>query len=221
MIKRPFFCLSKPRIEYELMGRQTLEPQEISLPKTVTLLLAGPLIQKDIAIKVGDAVKTGQKLTLKSGEGPYVISSATGVISAISPFMEIMDVFLRRFQSTQHPRKRSMIHFHSNARIQHWNSIRLLSFTPGGPRFDLFRNPEKPIHTVVVFGGNTDLLIATNQYVITSETRNIKNGIEILKKIAGLERIIIAVPRDLVSGFGHMGADLKGVDLAIRQPIPR
>lgn len=222
MIKRPFICLSKPEIKYELLGGQATEPREISLPNTVTLLLESPLVRKDVALKVGDAVKTGQKLSLSDDADTYVISSVTGTISSISPFYgdygrvytaisintaaeeEVDDAFGLK---SQEPTLETATDF--------------LSFTPGGPLFDVFKDPEKPIHTVVVFGGNTDLLIATNQYVITSQIEHISNGISILKKITGVEKVIIAVPRDLVAGFGHVGAELKGVDLAYPSAHPK
>ena len=222
MIKRPFICLSKPRIEYELLGRQAMTPVEMSQPKSVTLLLAAPLVEKDIAIKVGDAVKTGQKLFLKAGEGPYVISSVTGTISAIAPFYgDYGSVFTAISIKTSADEEIDTGFSEKSTAPTLETASAFLSFTPGAPDFELFNNPDKPIHTLVVFGGNTDLLIATNQYVITSEVEDIKNGISFLKDITGIEKVVIAVPRDLVAGFGHMGADLVGVDLVYPSAQPK
>ncbi|MCJ7772570.1 MAG: 4Fe-4S dicluster domain-containing protein, partial [Desulfobacterales bacterium] len=58
-----------------------------------------------------------------------------------------------------------------------------------------------------------DLLITTNQYIIKSELNNITKGINILKTITGINDVVIAVPRELLQGAGHTGANLKAVDL--------
>jgi electron transport complex protein RnfC len=73
-------------------------------------------------------------------------------------------------------------------------------------------NPDKEIHTIVVLGGNSDILITGNQYIINHEIDSIIQGIRYIKDITGLDNIIIAVPRELAQGFGHTGATLKAFD---------
>jgi electron transport complex protein RnfC len=76
----------------------------------------------------------------------------------------------------------------------------------------LFRSGDHAIHTLVVAGVDADLLVATNQFIIKSEMHAINRGIDILKAATGVSQVAIAVPRDLVQGFGHTGADeLKAV----------
>ncbi len=222
MIKRPFICLSKPKITYELIDGRLAEPKKIPRPRTVTLLLDDPLTRKDISIKVGDTVKKGQKLSLKDDHDAYVISSVSGTISAISGF--IGDYGKSCTAITVDTTETDEVDDQFSAQIQEpalKTAVSYLSFLPGGACFDLFLDPEKPIKTIVVFGGNTDLLIATNQYVIKSRIDDITHGISILKKITGIEDVIIAVPRDLVPGFGHTGAKLKGVDLTYPSANPK
>jgi Na+-translocating ferredoxin:NAD+ oxidoreductase subunit C len=222
MIKKPFICLSKPRIQYELLGVKAMDPQEISLPGMVTLLIDSPLIQKDIPFKIGDAVKTGQKISFGDDGSPYVISSVTGNITAISPFYgDYGRVFTAISIKTE---KKEELDKGFSAKSKNptlETAAEFLAFTPGAPCFTLFKNPDKPIHTIVVFGGNTDLLIATNQYVVKARIEDITHGISILKQITGIDKIIIAVPRDLVPGFGHVGAELKGVDLSYPSAHPK
>jgi Na+-translocating ferredoxin:NAD+ oxidoreductase subunit C len=223
MIKRPFICLSKPKIEYDLIDGRLVEPKEIPIPRTVKLLLDEPLTRKDISIAVGDAVKTGQKLSLQDDGDVYVISSVSGTIAAISGFIgdygkSFTAITVEAKEETDDGDDAFSAHTEDPTLK---TAVDYLSFLPGGTDFSLFRNPEKPIRTIVVFGGNTDLLIATNQYVIKSRIDDIKNGIGILKKITGIEDVIIAVPRDLVPGFGHVGAQLKGVDIAYPAAQPK
>ncbi len=222
MIKRPFICLNKPRIAYEIIGGRSIEPIKIPLPKTVILLLDGALTQKPDSIKAGDGVKTGQKLALADNGASYAISSVTGVISSISPFTgdygkSYTAITIDTSATQQIDEQFSSLYREPSLRL----AADWLGYMPGNPGFGSFSFSEKPIDTIVVFGGNSDLLIATNQYVIRNEIEDITHGIGILKKITGIEQIIIAVPRDLVPGFGHTGAQLKGVDLAYPSAHPK
>jgi electron transport complex protein RnfC len=58
--------------------------------------------------------------------------------------------------------------------------------------------------------------------VVRTEINAIVKGIEVLKAAAGVKTIAIAVPRDLISGFGHTGADeLKAVSLDYPSAQPK
>ena len=222
MMKRPFICLNKPRIQYELLGGKAADPKVMPIPNRVTLLLNSPMARKDILLKVGDRVKTGQKLKLEENISAYVISSVTGKITAIAPFYgdygatytaisirtEKEDVLDETFASVQDDIRLSTL-------------VDYLGFVPGAPVFNVFSEPDKPVRTLVIFGGNTDLLIATNQHVIRSQADHIKKGIEILKKATGVEKVLIVVPRDLLPGFGHIDAEVKAVDLAYPSAMPK
>jgi electron transport complex protein RnfC len=67
------------------------------------------------------------------------------------------------------------------------------------------------IETIVVLGADQDLGVTTSQYIIRDRMADVKAGIAILKKITGVERVIVAVPASLVPGFGHIGAEAIGV----------
>jgi electron transport complex protein RnfC len=77
---------------------------------------------------------------------------------------------------------------------------------PGKPPLHLFAAANHGIHTIVVAGVDADLLVATNQFVVKSEMHAINRGIDVLKAATGVDNVAIAVPRDLVQGFGHTGA---------------
>ena len=81
MIKRSFLGLIKPRLQYNLAPDPV---QDLPIPTTVTLMLKEAQNGGEaIAIKVGDAVKTGQRLASSPDSAEYVISSVTGTVSAI------------------------------------------------------------------------------------------------------------------------------------------
>ena len=88
MIKRSFFGLAKPRLEYKALPDKLPEPEIIPCSENITLLLSTFSEQKDgaLSVKEGDKIKTGQKLFFINNEDTYVISSVTGTISSISSF---------------------------------------------------------------------------------------------------------------------------------------
>ena len=87
MRKRSFLGLSKPCFNYELATEAVAEPVAIPIPPTVTLYIKQELKRTSNSLKVGTAVKTGQRLVLNEGDDTCTISSVSGTISAITPFL--------------------------------------------------------------------------------------------------------------------------------------
>lgn len=221
MKKKSFICINKPRIEYELLDGKAKDAIIIPLPKRVTLLIEGLLKDRNTLIKPGDKVKTGQKLLLKEDSDSYAISSVTGTVCSISPFSGDFGINYAAISIETLRDEEFDEQFKSKCDDKSLkNTIDFLSYLPGNPSFAPFQNTEKPIKTIVIFGGNTDILISTNQYIIRVDVGNIISGINFLKEISGVNNIIIAVPRDLVSGFGDTGAKLVGVDLSYPSAHP-
>ena len=221
MIKRPFICLTKPKINYELIGGKLSAPEEIPLPKTVTLLVDTPYENTNTQVKAGDAVKTGQKITLGEDATAYAVSSVTGTIKTMAPFFGDYGKRMTAITieaSAAEEVDDTFAGLKENVSLE--ALVENLAFCPGAPDLDALCDAERPIRTIVVYGGNTDLLIGTNQYVVRTMTEDIKAGIEILKKATEAD-VIIVIPRDLTPGFGHIGADYKGVDLAYPSGMPK
>lgn len=194
-------------IVYELLHQTPVGPQQITTGDQVSLRVDATYERtEELALAIGDKVTTGQKLIPVQGNGAYAISSVTGTVTAISPqsgdfgrtFTAISiqadptDIIDETFSSAD-PTLETLRSF--------------LNGAPGSPDFEVFADPDKPIHTLVVCGLDLDLLVATNQFIIKSETHAVEKGIEVLKSATGVENVVIAVPRDLVQGFGHTGAD--------------
>jgi electron transport complex protein RnfC len=87
MRKRSFFGLSKPSFHYELATGAVADPVAIPTPETVTLYIKQELKRTSGSLKVGTPVKTGQRLILNEGDDICAISSVTGTICAIAPFL--------------------------------------------------------------------------------------------------------------------------------------
>ena len=214
MLKKSFFGFAAPQIEYQRLSPRDRAPRQVPLPRRVTLLLEGsPNGSNGFGFKVGDRLKTGQALGAAEAGAPGTVSTVTGTVAAIAPFA---GDFGRHFTAvtvdveSQEEIDEAFAAACETPSLE--SASAYLASAPGHPPLKLFSDPDKPIHTIVVFGGNTDLLITTNQFVIESEIDAITKGIAVLKEVTGVGDVIIAIPRDLVPGFGHTGATFKAVD---------
>lgn len=199
-------------IYYELLHQTPLGPQHVTSTGTATFFIEEKLErQSQIALKVGDAVQTGQKITPFTDRPAYTIASVTGTVAAVRPVIgdfgrhyTAIDITLADAEElSDGPGEMEP----TLANLNEW-----LAGAPGKPPLDLFKAADHGIHTLVVAGVDADLLVATNQFIIKSEMHAVNRGIDVLKEATGVSNVAIAVPRDLVQGFGHTGAsELKAV----------
>lgn len=202
-----------PLMTYELLHQTPLGPQHITAAKDITLLVPGTFERReDLTVKVGDGVRTGQKISPFGPAGAYAVSSVTGTIRAIAP---MSGDYGRRYTAltiTKAPAEQTDDAFSGQAPTLE-TLLAFLRAAPGNPPLHLFDGAEPAVHTILVCGLDADLLVATNQYVIKAELAAVARGIAILKEATGVPTVVIVVPRDLVQGFGHTGATaLKAVD---------
>jgi electron transport complex protein RnfC len=207
--------------QYALLPQSPQPAQAISDAGKATLLIDQVIERKSqVELSEGDTVQTGQRLVPFKDSGAYVISSVTGKVSAIYPYpgnfgknYTALDIAISADEMTApigdlEPTLDALRTYFIDA--------------PGKPPLDLLGNPDRPIHTIVVSGMDMDLLVASNQYVVRTEIHAIAKGIEVLKAATDVETIAIAVPHDLISGFGHIGADeLKAIPLAYPSAQPK
>jgi len=197
-------------------------PQNVPAPQRVTLFLDDPAEGKrNGALKTGDAVKAGQKLTLSESSDAYVISTVSGTVSAIYPYS---GDYGRKYTAVvidrdEHDLKDDQ--FESVCETPSLeNAVDFLCSVPGKPPLTLFSNTEQPIQTIVVCGLDSDVLVNTNQHIVSTQTEAIHSGIEILKNITGIEHILLVVPRDATQGYGEIGCEMKAVDAEYPATLP-
>ena len=221
MLKKSFLGLSNSRIEYELLPVKEPEPEKVAATKTVTLFHPQNGEQSAApGFQTGDRVKTGQKLTLFADDPTYVISSVTGTISSISPYSgdfgkkySAITIAIDENEELDDP--------FDNQTSSLETAIAHLSFLPGNPAYSALAEPEKTIHTIVITGVDDDLLIGTNQYIVRSALGDIKKGIGILREFSGVERIILVTAGESMQGYGHIGAEVKGLDTGYPAALPQ
>jgi electron transport complex protein RnfC len=216
MIKRSFLGLVKPKLQYNFVPDPV---QDIPPPNSVTLLLKEARNgAATTAFKVGDGVKTGQRLASSPDSGEYVISSVTGSVSATAAYVDA------------YGQKCTAITIQASGKDD-WDgefdkaptldtALKFFEYAPGKPCFRAFADPEKSIRTIVVNGMEQDLLLTANQHAVHNEASDIKRGVEALKKMTGIDRIVIAVPEKLVQQASTTGADVKRVPGAYPGGLP-
>ncbi len=222
MLKKSFFGLSPSRIAYELLPARQPEPDKVMPSKKVILFHAKNGNQNAPAsFQTGDKVKTGQKISLFADDPAYVISSVTGTITSIAPHT---GDFGKSYSAiTVNIAENEVIDDQFKKQIQTPDlagAVEFLSFAPGNPPLSALSDPETEIHTIVILGADSDLLIGTNQSVVKSKLDAIKQGIKILKDISGIEKIILITAGESMQGYGHLGAQVKNIGTDYPAALP-
>lgn len=211
MKKRPFVCLSKPHLEYEVI-EPGCELTLIPLPHKAVLFFAKTGAHKGTpSLKEGDRVKTGQKLALYPGSEDYIISTVTGTISSVSQYTGDFGKFYTSLLIEVSGDETD----DSFEKVSAEKSIetigKYLLSGPGNLSVKALLNPDNKIDTIVIAGVDSDLMVFTSQYIINSKKENLINGIKILKSVPGIKRIVIAVRKESIQGYGHIGAEVKNI----------
>jgi electron transport complex protein RnfC len=225
MMEKSFFGLSKPRIEYHPLLPAFSAAEPMPIPGKITLLIDTPFDKTnktdDESLKLGDSVKTGQKLSVSGDSDSYAISGATGTVTALTGFYGDFDKSYTAVTIQTADADEWDDQFEASSKdVTLENALGFLAAIPGNPPISAFSDPDKPIHTIVVCGVDRDLMVGTNQYLIQSDIDAVTSGIEALKHITGVEQVIIAVSEGVIQGYGHIGAEVRTVDAEYPAALP-
>jgi electron transport complex protein RnfC len=223
MLKKSFFGWSVPRIEYEILPVSLPEPDYVAASNAV-MLLHPKSNQENVPtlFRVGDMVNAGQKISLFADDPAYVIATATGRISSISPFTG--DYGKSYLAITINIAENEVVDNEFETVVQNptlEGAISFLAFAPGRPPLSIFADPQQDIKTIVINGVDSDLLIGTNQFIIKSRLNAVKRGIQILKSVSGIENIILTVAGETLQGYGHLGVEVKAVNTTYPSALPQ
>ena len=208
MIKRSFFTLTKPRLNYDLVEPDPKEPESIPIPSNLILLLNEPLDStKEALIKKGDAVEKGEKLRLYNESTEYTISPVAGTISIIDTYSDDFGntstyLVIKNNQSQTTETNAATYDLKDDIA----SADEYLRALPGAPPLKILASDDIQINTIVITCADTDLLSTTNQYVTFKFLDEIKKGAQILKKITNVPKLCITVPESLniQGGFDTM-----------------
>ena len=216
MMKRSFLGFVKPRLQYTTTPGSM---EELPVPNQVTLLLRdGVSSNGSGTVKVGDSVKTGQKLSASPDSDAYVISSVTGTISGVTPYVgtEAAKCTAITIDATGNDDWDDAFSPASDLDT----ALNFFECLPGGRSFKVFTDPEITIRTIVITGIDQDILLTANQSIVQVAGSEIKEGVEALKKITGVDRVVFVVPENLVQPARATGADVKTVSDTYPEGFP-
>ena len=205
MIKSSFLALKKPVFRYSSPNFSIIN---IPVPDRVTLCVNNSEDNADSCnIKIGDSVKTGQKITPYKDSDIYVISTITGSISDIRYITgdfgkKFMAITINKENQDQWDNQLQETKFDLETAINYLGCI------PGNPCFNVFGKDETNIETIIINGLEQDLLVTSNQHHIYENTKYLKAGVTFLKRIIGVLRVIIAVPERMLSVVNSCGAEV-------------
>ena len=162
MIKRSFFGLAKPRFTYELLSKSLHEPRHIPNPRRATFFLQKPYqLRFSQILKKGTPVKTGQRLSLDVENGPWVISSVTGTISAVNGFQGDYGKSFTAVHIDVGSAEEFDDEFKTQMATPDLKTLKaFFASAPGGLPVLPFLNERYPVKTIVIYGGDTDILFA-------------------------------------------------------------
>jgi electron transport complex protein RnfC len=224
MIKKPFFGFGKPKLKCSVIGSKEKESlTEIPLPSRASLFVNGSFESlDDLAIRLGDRVRTGQKLRVGLRSQEHFISPVTGTVKAIAPLGGnpgeasaniIIDVAAKDQWDDEFTRSGK------TASLQ--NAMRFFHSLPGQPDFGTLLSFQPPLRTFVVNGLDEDLLITTHQLAAQMGKEEFQKGLDVFKKISGAERIILLVPSGLTSQAQSSGVEVEVMDPVYPETLPK
>jgi len=222
MIKKAFLGLSTPQISYQMLPVDLPQPDKIPTPEQITLFHSkNDALSVPSVLAIGDAVKTGQKLSLYPDQNDYVISPVTGRISSLSPYTG--DYTRNYIAITIKPDGNESIDDTFQKQIQS-PTLELvcdyLKGAPGNPPLSLLAESNGRINTIVIRGLDPDPMVATSQYIAQSRMKELETGIRILKEISDIQDIVLISAGESIQGYGHIGARVKNVKTVYPAALP-
>lgn len=224
MSKRSFWN-AKP-----LQLRYRVEPdpfEELPLPGVVTLLLKGARnLNKDKGPRVGDYVKTGQRLAI-DGSADFVISPVTGSISAIAPYVGLWGQSFNAISVQTNgsddwdDQFANDTSFESSTQFLAHLSKFVPKFSKGPASLSALLDPRIKIKTIVITGLDSDLLSTVNPHVVRNNSASLNAGIDLLQKACSAESIFLVVPESLAEPANAAGVEAKLIDPFYPEYAPR
>lgn len=205
MVKRPFFNLAKPKLRYGEAEGLPGGVKALGLPGEVTLLVKGCAVG-GIDLKVGRAVKTGERLRLSDDPFGYVISTVTGRISGISEYTGYMNEgYLSISIGVEGGDEWDEGTLEALKAPTFEGARGYLGSIPGKSDFSSLLRQQPPVNTVVVNGMDGDVGVLTNQLMVRSE--GLAEGISYLKQVTKTGRVVLVVGAG--SGISVSGVEVR------------
>jgi H+/Na+-translocating ferredoxin:NAD+ oxidoreductase subunit C len=212
MIRKPFLGLKKPELKYNV---EALPFEELPIPQEVTVFLKTNEKFGEKLFKVGDEVKTGQKI---EGSTDYVVIPVTGKIAKIFPYS---DAFGQTYNGIKIESSGSDDwdgSFTGKSTLD--AAIDFLGCAPGKFSFSTFSDATNKIDTIIINGMDVDLNVTVNQRIVKDDSLKLKKSIDVLKKVTGASHFILVVPETLSAEAANSGAAVKTIPAIFPNALP-
>jgi len=224
MIQRPFFAIAKPKLPCAriwALPKETLV--EIPPPKMAVFLVKGVLPKaNELMIRVGDQVRTGQKVLPAKDREDGFVSSVTGKVASVSLCTGPMGQPYTSVSVDADEQDQWDDFFGLQAKEPNLSTlVDFLGAIPGAPDLGSLLNRDPALETLVVLGTDEDLLVTKNQFVVHRDDEILKQGIEVLKKISGVPRMLLLVPDYLKEVAEKTGAEVKAMQALYPDTLPK
>jgi electron transport complex protein RnfC len=224
MIKKPFFSFGNPKLKYPVIQnfRKVID-KEIPVPEMVTVHLKRPFYPIDEEIlKPGDVVKTGQRICIDNEDNEYFISPVTGTIAKITEYIGYLGISHTSISIKTDSDEKPDEEFKAiKGTASPETAIRYLQALPGCTEFKSFLNRKTPLEGIIVEGIDDDLLVTTNQILLSTRIEDIKEGVKLLREITGVEKIIIVTTPALAGKAGGTGVNVYEIDPFYPDALPK
>ncbi len=179
---RTVFGFLSPKLLY---SEESLPVEDLPLSSIAVLLYDG---NDGLDIKVGDAVKSGQKLSAD------FCSTVTGKVVSISELKWLEGKTYKAIEvETSDDEWDSSLQgeadFQSKSANELIDTLKGLGFNLD----DLSPNTE----TAIINAIDSDLLISINQQILNESSDNLKTGINLIKHLTGAKKVVVAVTSNL------------------------
>lgn len=225
MIQRPFFNLGrKARLPYPTLPADApAKVREVPLPERVFLLCTDSVQGGGgLSVKLGDEVRTGQRLRLRSGAPGPLVTTVTGKISEVSILKRDFGKEWVRLAIDVSPREEQDIEL---SRIRKGGPpeqlFAFLEALPGMPPLSPLLGNGRPGRTLIISGIDEDLLMTTNQLILKTQPDALAEAMERLREIVRPDRVVLAVPPWLVPEAEKSGAEVSVVAPSYPNGNPR
>ncbi|MDY6969170.1 MAG: 4Fe-4S binding protein [Spirochaetota bacterium] len=149
----------------------------------------------NLLIKVGDNIRSGQKLSSANGKAG-IISSVTGEVKEIKELKWTEGKIFDSISIATSATDRWETTTGGNQDFLNLSKEELLkTLMELGFAFEV----AGKINTVIISALDSDLLIMANQQILRENNDNIKDGIKLIKILTGTDKVILAVPPKLTN----------------------
>ena len=213
MLRKPFFNIGIPKLQFPIIDNFiNLVPKEISLSPEVFLSVESTApLSKDLSLKIGDKVKTGQKLIFyQNGDG--IVSSATGTIKELCTETRSNFSSLTSLTINTEPDEydQSFPELLKNAKTDAETIFYLKNLPRSRSLHNI--NPKIPYcYALVIDATEKEPCTITNQYALASGASELKAAISLLGTLLKSQKTIITTFPYLKSLAATCHDDIKTI----------